>query len=69
MTQDVGFFLENRVRLTERASVLLRFEGFNLLNHANFGLPGSSVSASNTFGIINGAGDPRIVQLGARVSF
>jgi hypothetical protein len=42
---------------------------FNLLNHANFGPPGSNVSSPNTFGVINGAADPRILQIGARLSF
>jgi len=33
-TQDVGLFVEGRIKLSGR-SVLLRLEGFNLLNHAN----------------------------------
>lgn len=32
---DVGLFVEERVALTEHASLLLRLEGFNLFNHAN----------------------------------
>jgi hypothetical protein len=35
-TQDVGLFAEQRVRLSERISVLLRLEGFNLFNHGNY---------------------------------
>jgi hypothetical protein len=35
-TSDVGLFLENRVKLSEHAAVLLRIEGFNLFNHGNF---------------------------------
>jgi hypothetical protein len=34
-TQDVSIFVENRIRLNERASILLRLEGFNIFNHAN----------------------------------
>jgi hypothetical protein len=34
-TSDVGFFAENRILLSERMSVLLRIEGFNLFNHTN----------------------------------
>jgi hypothetical protein len=30
--------------VTERVNVMLRAEFFNLLNHPNFGLPGSSVA-------------------------
>lgn len=35
-TSDVALFVENRIRLSERASILLRVEGFNLFNHGNF---------------------------------
>jgi outer membrane receptor protein involved in Fe transport len=34
-TQDVSIFVENRIRLNERAAVILRLEGFNVFNHAN----------------------------------
>jgi hypothetical protein len=47
----------------------LRGEFFNLFNHANFSLPGSSVSSTSTFGVTNGANDPRILQIGLRLSF
>jgi len=55
--------------IRESLRVMLRGEFFNLFNHANFGLPGSNVSAPNTLGIINGAADPRILQISARLSF
>jgi hypothetical protein len=35
-TSDVGLFIEDRVKLSERIAVLLRLEGFNLLNHGNY---------------------------------
>ena len=35
-TQDVSAFVEKRIGLTERANLLFRIEGFNLLNHGNF---------------------------------
>jgi carboxypeptidase family protein len=35
-TSDVGLFLESRIKTSERTSILLRIEGFNLLNHGNF---------------------------------
>jgi hypothetical protein len=35
-TSDVGIFVENRLRLSEHATVLLRLEGFNLFNHGNY---------------------------------
>lgn len=55
--------------IRERVQVLLRGEFFNLLNHANFGQPGTNVSSPANFAVINGAGDPRILQIGARLSF
>ena len=56
------------LRLGERARVQVRGEFFNLLNHTTFGQPGATV-ATTGYGIIQGAGDPRIVQLGLKVSF
>jgi hypothetical protein len=35
-TSDVSIFVENRIKLTERTSLLLRLEGFNIFNHGNF---------------------------------
>ena len=35
-TSDFGIFVESRIRTSERTSLLLRLEGFNLLNHGNF---------------------------------
>jgi hypothetical protein len=35
-TSDVATFIEGRIKLSERTSILLRLEGFNLLNHGNY---------------------------------
>jgi len=35
-TSEIAFFVENRIKLTERMALLLRLEGFNLFNHGNF---------------------------------
>lgn len=35
-TYDVGLFIEDRIKPSERTTILLRLEGFNLLNHGNF---------------------------------
>ena len=35
-TSDVAMFLEGRIKTSERTSILLRLEGFNLFNHGNF---------------------------------
>ena len=35
-TSEVAMFAESRIKTSERTSILLRLEGFNLLNHGNF---------------------------------
>jgi hypothetical protein len=35
-TSEVGMFVESRIRSSERTSILLRLEGFNLFNHGNY---------------------------------
>jgi hypothetical protein len=35
-TSDVATFIEGRIKTSERTSILLRLEGFNLFNHGNF---------------------------------
>ncbi|MDQ3820203.1 MAG: hypothetical protein M3362_21335, partial [Acidobacteriota bacterium] len=34
-TSDVSVFIENRIKVSERASLLLRLEGFNIFNRVN----------------------------------
>jgi hypothetical protein len=35
-TSDVAVFIEGRIKTSERTSILLRLEGFNLFNHGNY---------------------------------
>jgi hypothetical protein len=35
-TSDVAVFIEGRVKTSERTSILLRLEGFNIFNHGNY---------------------------------
>ena len=35
-TSEVAIFVENRIKLKERVSLLLRLEGFNIFNHGNY---------------------------------
>ena len=64
------------VSITERFSVRLRADGFNVFNRAQYGAPNADVSASN-FGIITttisnyatGRGTPREFQLSAKFIF
>jgi len=45
-----------------------RVETYNLLNRANFNLPGFTLGAAD-FGVISSARSARTVQLAARFSF
>jgi hypothetical protein len=45
-----------------------RIEGFNVLNHANFGVPVNDLSSPN-FGRIVEAGPPRVFQAGLKLLF
>jgi hypothetical protein len=55
-------------QIHERQRFELRFEFFNLLNHTNLNTPVSTLSSSS-FGKIQSAGDPRILQLAAKFKF
>jgi hypothetical protein len=46
----------------------LRFECFNLFNHAQFSSPTGNINSSQ-FGLVTGAASPRIVQLAGKVVF
>jgi hypothetical protein len=54
--------------ITEHKSLELRFEFFNLLNHVNFNNPVATLSSAS-FGLIQTAADPRILQLAAKFKF
>jgi hypothetical protein len=66
---NIDAAVQKTFALREGFHLDLRGEFFNLLNHANFSLPGTNVSSASTFGVINGATDPRILQIGLRLSF
>jgi hypothetical protein len=70
---DVGLF--KNIRFTERFTGQFRLETFNTFNHTNPiqpGGPGGSGSASMTSGVfdfVQNARDPRLLQLGMKLSF
>jgi hypothetical protein len=63
--QNVNVSVVKNLRLSERASVQMRAEGFNLLNHTNLDLP-DIFFGSPTFGKIQSAGSPRRIQFGLK---
>jgi hypothetical protein len=65
---NVDFSLLKDFKITERWKTEFRGEFFNVLNHANFGLPGRTLGAPN-FGIITAARDARSIQLALRLAF
>jgi hypothetical protein len=60
--------LSRSQKIGERVNAQFRAEFFNAFNTPQFSAPATSVTATN-FGQITGAGDPRRIQLGLRVSF
>ena len=62
--------------ITEHAKLQLRFEFFNLFNHAQFGQPGNSIAAPGTFGLStstltrpDGTTSARQIQVAAKLIF
>jgi hypothetical protein len=55
-------------KITENKSLELRFEVFNLFNHAQFLNPTGDITSSD-FGLITGAREGRILQAGLRFVF
>jgi len=64
----LNLLLSRFFTITEQSKLQLRFEVFNLTNHANFTLPDVNVD-TNTAGTITSALPAREIQLGARFSF
>jgi len=65
---DIDANATRSFRIRENKIFQLRFEFFNLLNHTNFSTPVATLSSSS-FGVIQSAADPRILQLAAKFMF
>jgi hypothetical protein len=68
MNLDCGLSRSIHLGNVETRRMQIRAEFFNALNHANFGLPQSSID-SPAFGTITTAAPARTIQLGARLEF
>jgi hypothetical protein len=53
----------------EKLRLDLRWEAFNVVNHARFNDPGTTLSNGNTFGVTTTALDPRIMQVALKATF
>jgi hypothetical protein len=66
---NLDFSLFKNFQIRERTKLEFRTEGFNILNHANFGNPVTSMDASN-FGQINTTTvNARLIQFALKLSF
>ncbi len=74
---DVDVSLEKNTKLYENANLQLRFDAFDVANHANFGNPGTSATVgSGNFGTITStrfptgdSGSSRQLQVAAKIIF
>lgn len=55
-------------KITESKELELRFEAFNVFNHAQFTNPTGEINSSS-FGLVTSARDPRIMQVAAKFLF
>jgi hypothetical protein len=60
--------LEKTIGIIGGKRLDIRAEAYNLLNRANFNIPGYTLGAAD-FGVVTSARAPRTVQLGARFLF
>jgi hypothetical protein len=65
---NFDFSADKNTRISEQVNVQFRAEFFNLLNHPNFGSPGTTVGTSG-FGVISSDAGPRTIQFGLKILF
>jgi hypothetical protein len=63
---QTDFGILKRTQIKENYAFDIRFEFFNIFNHAQFLNPGGNISDTSTFGIVTNARDPRIGQVSAK---
>jgi hypothetical protein len=65
---NVDVALTRTFRIRERWQLTPRAEAFNVINHTNFAAPNTTLTNS-TFGVIQAAADPRILQFALKLQF
>ena len=66
---NFDFALHKTVPLGERSNLEFRTEFFNMFNHTQFFNPDGDITGGSTFGLVNRARDPRLVQVALRFAF
>jgi hypothetical protein len=64
---NLDFSLNKEFHITEKAAFQFRAETFNLLNHANFNIPGASIGSSSAATITSVNTHSRQIQIAARL--
>ncbi len=67
--ETLDFSLDKDFRITEALGLQFRVESFNLLNHANFGIPGTSIGSASAATITSVVTNARQIQFAARLHF
>jgi len=68
-TANYDLALSKETHITERVSLQLRIESFNLFNRVQFGSPNLLINNPLAGQITTQANSPRLLQLGGRVNF
>ena len=68
-SRNVDIAISRTFRLMDAHRIEARVESFNFFNWTRYGNPGTNLNAPNTFGRINNAADPRIMQFALKYSF
>lgn len=68
-TQLFDFALFKTIPFTERVNSEIRWEVFNLANHAVFGQPSGNASSSSAASITSLSADPRVMQFAVRLNW
>jgi hypothetical protein len=64
----VDISLMRNIRIVEHVTMQLRAETYNTLNHTNLSGPNTNINSTN-FGVISGNGEPRKMQIAAKINF
>ncbi|HXJ15506.1 MAG TPA: hypothetical protein VNH19_24800, partial [Candidatus Limnocylindrales bacterium] len=63
---NTDFGITKRTQIKENFAFDLRFEFFNIFNHAQFKNPSGDINNTGAFGVVTNARDPRIGQVSAK---